>query len=116
MINWLVRSAQAQSVDIGNTFGPTRSSQSFRTLGGFVNVVLPNVLTLAGIIALIGVVVSGWNLMLHAGGGEGEKAAKDRGAFTAALIGLILIFGAYFLLQLTGVIVGYDFLNPRLNP
>lgn len=116
MFTLLVRTAQAQAVDIGQTFGPVKGSESFRTLGGLVNVLLPNILTLAGVITLIGVIVAGFNLMRHAGSGEGEKAAKDRGAFTAALIGLILIFGAYFLLQMTGVIVGYDFLNPGVNP
>lgn len=116
MFDWLVRSVYAAPIDIGQTFGPVKDAESFRTLGGLVNVLLPNVLTLAGVLALIGVVVAGFNLMQHAGSGEGEKAAKDKGTFTAALIGLILIFSAYFLLQMTGVIVGYDFLNPRLTP
>lgn len=119
MLQFFVKAAYAQGIDkgidIGNTFGPTSGGpQSFRTLGGLISVLLPNILTIAGVVAFIGVVIAGFNVIHHAGSGEAEKASKDKQAFTAALIGLIIVFGAYFLIQIVGTLVGYNFLSPKL--
>ena len=100
---------KAYAVDIGTTFGP---AQDFNTVGALVGVILRNALTIAGVVTLAGVVISGFNLMIHAGSGESEKTNKDRAAFTAALIGLIIIVGAYFLIQIVEVLTGVKILSP----
>lgn len=112
MFTWLVRTAYAAPVNIGQTFGPALSG--FTSVSSLVNVLLPNLLTFAGIIALVGVVLAGFNVIQHAGAGESEKTAKDKSAFTAAVIGLIIVFGAWFLVQIVSTIVGYNILNPTI--
>ena len=114
MFTWLVRTAYAAPIDIGTYFGPAKSG--FTNVSSLINVLLPNFLTLAGVLALIGVVLAGFNIIQHAGAGESEKTAKDKSAFTAAVIGLIIVFGAYFLIQVVSTIVGYNILNPNINP
>lgn len=107
MFDLLVRKAQA--IEIADYFQP---AQSFPTIGSLFMVIIRNVLTIAGIVALLAVVIAGFKMVSHAGAGMGEKASQDKGAFTAAVIGLIIIFGSFFIMQIVGTLVGYDFLNP----
>ncbi len=113
MLDLLVRTAHAQGIDISTTFGP---ATKFPTIGSLVNVIIKNLLTIAGVLALIFVIVAGFNIITHAGGGESDKLNKDKGAFTAALIGLIIIFGAYFFLQALETLTGYKLLIPNVGP
>ncbi len=108
----LIKDVQAQ-VDIGKTFVP--ATQGFTSLGFLVNVLLPNILTFAGVIALVGIVFAGIRFVQHAGAMEGEKAAQSQQAFTAAIIGLVIIFGAYFIIEIVSKITGFNILNPGIN-
>jgi hypothetical protein len=108
MLDWLVPKAQA--VDIKDVFGP---ATTFPTVGALINVIVKNILTIAGILALVAIVFSGLQIIIRAGNMEGEKAAQSKGAFTAAIVGIILIFGAYFILQIVETILGYPILNPN---
>lgn len=105
----LVSQAYAQ-VNIADQFGP---AQSFPTVGNLVNVVVRNILTIAGIIALVAIVIAGFNIIVGAGKMEGERAAKGGAAFTAAVVGIIIIFGAYFIVQIIETILGYPILGPN---
>lgn len=107
MLSFLVPRAHAQ-VDISQEFGP---AQDFNSVSSLVNVLLPNLFTIAGVVALIIVVVAGVKVIQHAGSGEGEKASKDKAAFTAAVVGLIMIAGAYFIVQIIGYVTGTSLLG-----
>lgn len=101
----------ALAVDIGTTYPPAQ--KGFTSVGFLVNTILPNILTVAGVVTLIFVVIAGIKIIADAGSGQADKAAKDKGAFTAALIGLIIIFGAYlFVTQIVSTLIGWDVLNP----
>ncbi len=113
MLDWIVRPVYAQ-VKIKDVFGPVKNTESFDTLGGFMSVILPNILMVAGVVAFIGVVFAGIRYIQHAGDGESDKMNKDQQSLTAALIGLMLIFGAYFILQIVSTITGYDFFNQKI--
>lgn len=110
MLDFLVKSALAAPVDIGQKYGPAKSFPSF---GDLVNVIVRNILTIAGIIALVAVIIAGFQIISGAGKMEGEKAAKGAGAFTAAVVGIIIIFSAYFIVQIIEKILGYPILNPN---
>ncbi len=96
-------------VDIGQEYGPAKL---FPTVGDLINIIVKNLLTIAGIIALVTIIVAGFNIIVGAGKMEGERAAKGSAAFTAAVVGLIIIFGAYFIVQILETILGYPILNP----
>lgn len=114
MLLQLISPAYAQ-VNIGEIFGPVKNSESFRTVGGFVSVLLPNILTVAGVITLIIVVASGINMIANAGSGDAQQLEKNQKAFTAAVIGLLLIFAAFFIIKLISIIVGFDILSPPIQ-
>ncbi len=112
MLDWVIQPANA--VEIGDTFVP--AIKGFTNLGFLVNVLLKNVLVVTGIIAFVGVVVAGFNVVQHAGAMEGEKAAQSKNALMTAIIGLVVVAGAYSIIQIVSTILGYNILNPKLPP
>jgi len=110
MLDFLVKSALAAPVNIGQKYGPAKS---FPSVGDLVNIIVRNILTLAGIIALVAVVIAGFQIISGAGKMEGERVSKGTSAFTAAVVGIIIIFGAYFIVQIIEKILGYPILNPN---
>lgn len=108
----LVKPAFAQGIDIGKTFVPAKW---FNTTASLVNILLPNVFTIAGVVALIFVVFAGFNYIVHAGSGDAKQTEANQRAFTAAVMGLIIIVGAYFALQIIEVLLGYKLLSPSLK-
>jgi len=98
------------AVDIGAIFGPATSG--YTTVNSLVNVITHNLLTVAGIIAFLGVVFAGIRMIQSAGDAKAQE--QSQGALTAAVIGLLIILGAYFILEIAKVIVGFDFINPPI--
>lgn len=88
-------------------------ADSFPTLSSLVNVLLNNALTIAGVIAFVAVVITGLKIIQSAGDAKAQEQSK--GAFTAAVIGLIIIIGAYFILQIAETLLGYPILNPLIG-
>lgn len=111
MFSLFVSKAYAQ-VRIAEKFGP---AVSFPQASSLIKVLLPNVFMIAGVIAFIGVVMAGVRFIQHAGAMEGEKAAQAKGALTSAILGLIIVVAAYFIIQVISTIIGYDILNPTLQ-
>ena len=91
MLKLLVPTAHA--IDIATEFGPAKY---FNTLGSLVNVLLPNLFTIAGTITLGAIVIAGIKVIAHAGSGDAKETEKDKAAFTAAVVGLIIIVTYFF--------------------
>ncbi len=108
-MNFLVNPVYAD-VDIGSKFGPAQGG--LRDVSTLINVIARNVLMIAGIIAFIAVIVAGIRVITSAGDVKAQE--ENKGALTAAVIGLLLIFGAYFILQIVSAILGFNLLNPPL--
>jgi len=68
---------------------------------GFVRFIFGAVLGLAGGIALILIIISGYKLMASQGNPEGTKAALEQ--LTSAIIGLLFIILSFVILQIIGV-------------
>ncbi len=108
----LVRTAYAapSGIDLKKYFTPAKY---YTSVSALVNVLLPNLFLLAGVVAFIFVIASGVQIILHSGG-ESKELEKDKQAFTAAVIGLIIIFGAYTIIQILEFVLGYKLLDPKL--
>ena len=90
------------AVDIGSAW-PIKETR-FQTLGGFVSYLLPNVLLVGGIIFFILVVTAGIGVVAGAGGGDAHSQEKAKSFLTYAVVGLIIMFGAYWILQIINYI------------
>ncbi len=95
-----LNSIQQKAFPGGTTFGSTTS------LGTIVAAAVPWIFTIAGMLLLVYLVFGGLQLMLSQGDPKNAQAAKSH--ITNALVGFIIIFVAYWVVQLVGIIFGLD--------
>lgn len=88
---------------IGLSKGPLAGNL---TLGGIVSAVLPYLFVVAGLMLLFYLIWGGFGLMLSKGDPKAVEAAKGR--ITNAIIGFVIIFIAYWLVQFFGKILGIE--------
>ncbi len=81
----------------------------FTTLGSFVSFLLPILLLLAGVIFFILVIAAGFTFLQNAGSEDAHALDKWKQILTAGVIGLIIIFGAYWVLQIINFVTYKSF-------
>jgi hypothetical protein len=91
---------------------PDYSGTNFRfsgsSLGTVISALLPYVYVFAGLALLIMLIWGGITLMTAAG--DPGKTKEGYGKITAGLIGFVIIFVAYFVVQLLEVVLMVDIL------
>ncbi len=99
-------------VNIGSAF----NSPIGQTVGlaDLVSIILFNALAISGVIMLFLMIGGGIGMIAGAGQGNPESAAKGRQAVTAAVIGFIIIFAAYWIIKIVETVTGLSILNPGL--
>ena len=98
------------AVNIGDPdLNPTPGLTSFDVL---VNVIVRNSFVFAGIICLFLLIFGGFQVIVAAG--DTKKLEKGRGAIVGAVIGLLLVVGSFWIVQIITVITGVDILNPTI--
>jgi len=105
----------AEDINIGEKFklGGTRSITSvpaYQSLGSFISAVLPTVFVISGIILLILLIFGGLMMVINAGSGDAKKTEQGKNALTAAVLGMTLIFVAYWLIKIIEYITGITIL------
>jgi hypothetical protein len=78
----------------------------------FISSILPNIYVLAGIILLAYLVFGGFMYITAAG--NNEQMQKGQQALTNAIIGFLIIFASYWIIQIIQVITGIPILNANL--
>lgn len=87
--------------------GPTQLTARFGpnfTIGTLITNILPLVLSFAGLILFGMLIWGGYDLLFS--GGDPNKAASAKGKVTAAIIGFVIVFIAFFLTQTINYIFG----------
>ena len=100
---------QVHAVDIGKEFTLGEKGDSinnFDTLSKFISPLIQNVFVLAGVILVILLIFGGVTYIINAGSGDKEGMEKGQNALTSALLGFIIIFVAYWLVQIIQYITG----------
>ena len=69
-----------------------------------INLIVRNLFVIAGVIIFILIIVAGWKYLTQ--GSKGPDEAKS--IFEAALAGMIIMFAAYWILQIVKVVTGID--------
>lgn len=88
------------------TFCKPGANSHFQTLGGIVSFFLPKILLAGAVIFFILIVIAGVGMISGAGGDDAQSKEQSKMFLTYAVIGLILIFGAYWILQVINFIIG----------
>lgn len=82
------------------------------TFGDLISFLLPNILIFAGIVLFIYSLVGGFMIMNS--GGNAEQAGKGKQALTYGVLGFVIVFSAYFIIQFVEFITGVPIFNSGL--
>lgn len=105
---------QKLAFDIGEALFEEHAGLSPKTtLGEIISNILPNIYILAGVILFFLLIGGGLMFIFSAGQENPEGAAKGKKAITAALVGFLIIFASYWIIQIVEVITGIDILKPK---
>jgi len=96
MINFI-----ANAAELTNPAG-----SNFSSLASIVNVFVTPILTIAGIALFLFIVVSGFKFMTSGDDPKAKDSAK--GQLTSAIIGFVIIFSAYWIVQIVASIFGIE--------
>jgi hypothetical protein len=96
-------------VDIQNTFkSPIGTSVS---IGDLISTLLTVSITIAGIIILFLFLFGGISIIAGAGKNNPESVEKGKKAITSAVIGFIVVFAAFWIIQLIELMTGSNFIT-----
>ena len=73
-------------------------------LGNIISELLPDIFQLAGIALLLYLLFAGFQYLTSAGDPKKVEQAKER--LTSALIGFVIVFAAYWIVQIVGTVLG----------
>ncbi len=97
------------AVDIGEKFfgeGSNTPLAEISGIGTLVSIIVNAAFVLAGIVLLFFFIFGGISMIAGAGRDNPEQAAKGKQAITSALFGFIVVFVAYWIVQLIEVLTG----------
>lgn len=96
--------AQSLTIPGGEIPYPDKFDGTLVTIGGIMNKAIPFIFSFAGLALLLMLIMAGFNLLTSAGDAKKLETGKQR--LTQAIIGIILIIVAYWLVQIVGIIFG----------
>jgi hypothetical protein len=77
---------------------------AFQNIGGILSDAIPLIFAFAGLGLLLMLIFAGYTFLTSAG--DAKKMEQGKSRLTNALVGFILVFAAYWIVQLTGTIFG----------
>lgn len=83
----------------------------FSSLSDVISNLLPKVLLLGGLISFIIIIIAGVGIIAGAGSGDAHETENRKNILTYAIIGLVLMFGAYWILQIINFITNGSLQN-----
>src|SRR3972149_1770041 len=81
-----------------------QSNGDILTIGGIISALLPYLFVVAGLLLLLYLVFGGFGLLTSRGDPKAVQIAKER--ITFALVGFIVVFVSYWIVQIIGVVLG----------
>lgn len=101
-------------VDIGPTFGSPFGQT--KSLADLVSLIIRFSFTGAGLIILFIFIFAGFNILMGAGNSDPQQAAKGKQAASAAALGFLVVFMAYWIIRIIELILGTSLITaPNLG-
>lgn len=97
---------QLAQVDLNKEWQLSGAKTGINSLGDVVSRLLPVALVAGGIIFFILVIVSGFSILSGAGSEDAAAKAKWHQILTYGAVGLIIMFGAFWVLQIINFMTG----------
>ncbi|KPJ70296.1 hypothetical protein AMJ51_02370 [Microgenomates bacterium DG_75] len=92
-------------------FGEHPGLTSSTTLGGIITSILPNIYVISGIILFFFLIGGGLMFIISAGRENPEGAARGGQIITMSLVGFLIIFASYWIMQIVQIVTGIDILG-----
>ena len=107
---------KAQAVDINQAFmlGGKPIESVFPDIGVIITVITQNILVIASILLFLLLAGGGVMYIISSGGGDQEGMEKGKNALTGALVGYIIVFGAFWLIKIIEYVFGVNIINSGL--
>ncbi len=101
------------AVDIGTSFFGNNSSPlaQLTSVGDLVSLILKISFVIAGVLILFFMVVAGFQMVAGAGTNNPESAKKGKEAASAAVIGFVIVFVAYWIVRIIEIISGLTLIS-----
>lgn len=97
---------QLAQVDIGQEWklSGAPGKGGFSSLAGLVSSLLNPILIAGGIIFFVIIIITGFGVLSGSGSGDSHAAESRKNILTYAVIGFIIMFGAYWILQIVNYV------------
>lgn len=101
--------AQSPAIDFPTLLGEKGIPipENLTTLGGIISALIPYLFVFAGLILFAYLVIGGFSFLTS--GGEPKAMEQAKGKVTNAIIGFIIIFVAYWVVQIFEYMFGVQF-------
>jgi len=85
---------------------------AYPSASSLLNNLIPNIYVAAGIVIFFMILFGGYTIIV--GGSDTHKLDEGKKTITSAIIGLVVLFASYWIIQLIQVITGVPILNSGL--
>lgn len=100
--------AQVVKLPGGETItGPLPADKNFNTLADLVNNAIPIIYAVAGVLLVAYLVWGGYDFLLSMGDPKKTEAGKNK--ITTAIIGILIIFVSYWIIQLADYLLQLNY-------
>lgn len=102
----------AQTFNIKDAFYGTDGTnpiQDVESPYAFISSILPNIYIISGILLLVYLVFGGFMIITSAG--NPDDASKGKQVVTNAIMGFVIIFASYWIIQIVEIITGIQILS-----
>ena len=99
------------TLDLGTAlkFQDGDASSTYQGVGSLINNILPNIYIAGGLVIFIMIVMGGFTIIANAG--NPDKIKEGGKTITSAIIGLLVLFGSYWIIQIIQVVTGVNILR-----
>lgn len=104
----------ATSFNLGDKllFQGSSATTEYSTTSNLINNILPNVYVAGGIVVFFMILFGGFTIIANAG--DSHKIQEGSKTITSAIIGLLVLFASYWIIQIIQVVTGASILNSSI--
>jgi hypothetical protein len=102
------------TLDLGKAlkFQNSDAASTYGNAGSLINNILPNVYIAGGLVIFFMIVMGGFTIIANAS--DPHKIEEGGKTITSAIMGLLVLFASYWIIQLIQVVTGVRILNSTL--
>lgn len=93
-------------------FQGSKATTEYSGASALINNILPNVYIAGGLVIFFMIVLGGFTIIANAG--NPDKIKDGSKTITSAIIGLLVLFASYWIIQIIQVVTGASILNSNL--